>query len=261
MKNKEIIISTKGLTIGYTKRGKKNVLIENINIDIPKGQLTAVIGLNGVGKSTFIRTLAKQQPQLSGLFSLNLKDAHLYNYAEWAREIAWVQTDALPPLNLIVEEFIALGRQPYTNWIDKLSYKDKEIVNTVIKNATICDLRKKKCAELSDGQLQRVFIARALAQDTPVIILDEPTTHLDIIHKIKTLDLLKSLCQTQNKTIIYTTHEIELSLQVIDNLICVSENSISINTVKNSIENDAINSLFKYEKLFFDKKSNRFKII
>ena len=260
MKNPEIIISTKDLAIGYLKGRKKNILINSINIEVPKGQLTAVIGLNGAGKSTLIRTLAKQQPLLSGAFTLHSKDASLYNNIEWAKKVAWVQTDSLPPLNLIVEEFIALGRQPYTNWIDKLSDKDMQIINTVIKISEISSLRKKKCSELSDGQLQRVFIARALVQDTPVIILDEPTTHLDIIHKIKTLELLKRLCVTQHKTILFTTHEIELSLQVIDNLICVSKNGVTLDTVKNSLDTNIMNTIFNDKRLFFDKKTNKFNV-
>lgn len=256
----EIVISTKDLAIGYSSKRKKNVLIKDINIDIPKGKLTAVIGLNGSGKSTFIRTLAKQQPKLEGSFVLNSQDSSKFSTNEWAKQIAWVQTDVSTSLNLSVKEFISLGRQPYTNWFDSITTKDNEIIDNVIKITNLTFLQNKKCNELSDGQLQRVYIARALAQDTPVIILDEPTTHLDIINKANTLDLLKTLCKTQNKTIIYSTHEIEYSLQVTDYMICISEKEIFINSVNDIIKNETLNYLFKSKKIFFDKALNRFMI-
>lgn len=257
----EIIISTKKLAIGYVSRRKKEVLIENINIEIPKGKLTAVIGLNGIGKSTLIKTLAQQQALLDGAIFLNTKNASEFTNNEWAKQVSWVQTNSETPLNLSVEEFISLGRQPYTNWLDRLSNKDKHIINTVIEEADLSELRKKNCSELSDGQLQRVTIARALAQDTEVIILDEPTTHLDIIHKIATLNLLKDLCKTRRKTIIYSTHEIEFSLQIADYILGISKQSVAIDTVQNTINDETLNSLFNNERLFFDKKTNRFKML
>jgi len=256
----EIVISTKCLAIGYSTKGKKNILIKDVNIDIPKGKLTAVIGLNGSGKSTLIRTLAKQQPKLDGSFSLHSKDSSEFNTSEWAKQVAWVQTDIRTPLNLSVKEFISLGRQPYTNWLDVISKEDYEIINTVIESTDLSLLQKKKCSELSDGQLQRVYIARALAQDTPIIIHDEPTTHLDIINKVNTLDLLKKLCKTQSKTIIYSTHEIEHSLQVADFMLCISKKEIFMDSIKKIITNNILNTLFQNEKLFFDKTLNRFVI-
>jgi len=257
----EIIISTKELAIGYSNKRKKTILIDNISIEIPKGQLTAVIGLNGIGKSTFIRTLAKQQPKLNGSFTLQNKDSNKYSNKEWAKQVAWVQTDQVNSLNLAVEEFISLGRQPYTNWLDRISEKDKKIINTVIETSELSELRNRKCNQLSDGQLQRVYIARALAQDTPLIILDEPTTHLDIIHKANTLDLLSNLCKKFDKTIIYTTHEIELSLQFADYFIGIQKNLITLDTTQNMIKNETLNAIFNYKKIIFNTKDKKFNFI
>ncbi len=256
----ENIISTKNLSIGYSNKRNSNILIKNINIDIPKGKLTAIIGLNGAGKSTLIKTLAKQLPKLGGDFYVNNKNATLYSNNDWAKKISWVQTNTETALNITVEEFISLGRQPYTNWFDQLSTTDINIINTVIKNANLKELRKKNCNELSDGQLQRVTIARALAQDTEVIILDEPTTHLDIINKISTLNLLKELCETHGKTIVFTTHEIEFALQTANYILGISKNNVFMNSTKTTINKGILNQLFETENLVFNKQTSRFSI-
>ena len=254
----ENIISTKSLSIGYSSKRNKHALIKNININIPKGKLTAVIGLNGAGKSTFIKTLAKQLPKLSGDFYVNNKNATLYSNNDWAKTVSWVQTNTETALNITVEEYISLGRQPYTNWFDQLASTDINIINTVIKNADLKELRKKNCNELSDGQLQRVTIARALVQDTEVIILDEPTTHLDIINKINTLNLLKELCEIHGKTIVFTTHEIEFALQTADCIVGISKNNVFMNSTKTFINKGILNQLFESENLMFNKESGRF---
>jgi len=252
------IITTKNLAIGYTNRSKKNTLIENISIAIPEGKLTAIIGLNGAGKSTLIKTLARQQDPLEGNIFLNQKEATFYTNTQWATKIAWVQTNTEAHLNISVEEFISLGRQPYTNWLDRLAQQDIDLINKTIKETNLLKLRKKLCSELSDGQLQRVIIARALAQNTEIIILDEPTTHLDIQNKIGTLNLLKRLCSKKGKTIIFTTHEIEFALQVSDYILSVSQKSTGITPTQNAINSGLINNLFDSKDLCFDKQKKCF---
>ncbi len=255
----KIVLSTNKLAIGYRRKKKLQDILKNINLTIEEGTLTAIIGKNGVGKSTLIRTLAKQQEKNSGNLFLNHKNAKSYSANEWAKEIAWVQTDIQIPVNLSVTEFVSLGRQPYTNWLDMLSRKDHKVITNAIELTDITLLKDKKCGELSDGQLQRVYIARALAQDTAIIFLDEPTTHLDIIYKAKTLGLLKQLCLEKGKTIVYTTHEIELSLQVANQFICVSNGNVISETPQYIIENNLLDRIFENDVVFFDKKSKRFK--
>jgi iron complex transport system ATP-binding protein len=148
----------------------------------------ALIGVNGVGKSTLLRSLSGLQESLSGEIIINDTPLHNLTPQERSEYISLVLTEQPISKNLSVLELIALGRQPYTNWIGSLSSDDLQHINTAIELVNIEVLRDKKCYELSDGQLQKVLIARALAQNTPVIILDEPTTHLDIYHQAYVLD-------------------------------------------------------------------------
>jgi iron complex transport system ATP-binding protein len=143
------------------------------------------LGKNGIGKSTLLRTIAKVQKPLSGSVFINNRNSESYKHQELATYLSMVLTERLPESQLTVFELVAFGRQPYTNWIDKLSAIDIEKITWAINETEINHLKDKRFYELSDGQLQRVLIARALAQDTEIIILDEPTAHLDLHHTIK----------------------------------------------------------------------------
>ena len=189
-KNQHIILKTKDLSIGYASKKAKTIVASNINIELKKGSLVGLIGANGIGKSTLLRTLTNVQNPLSGQVLINDTDFLKYAPIDLAKVMSLVLTEPLASKNLSVLELVALGRQPYTNWVGNLSKDDIEIVNTALEQTNIADLKHKKCFELSDGQLQKVMIARALAQDTDLIILDEPTTHLDMYHKAYILKLL-----------------------------------------------------------------------
>jgi len=169
-----------------------------------------------------------------------------------------VLTEAPASRNLSVLELISLGRQPYTNWVGKLSEMDKEIIQQAIKATETESLIHQKCYELSDGQLQRVMIARALAQDTPLILLDEPTTHLDIYHRAYILKLLKKLAKERGKTILFSTHEIDLAIQLSDKLLVMTSDKVHFNTPENLIEEGCFESLFPKETIHFDHKMKRF---
>jgi iron complex transport system ATP-binding protein len=178
MENKNSM-TTSNLSIGYQTKKGKNSIASTINLNLKTGKLIALVGANGIGKSTLLRTLTGIQKPLSGTIYLNEKDITKYNEKELAQNLSVVLTEKLPPSNLTVFEIVATGRQPYTNWIGKLSNEDLEKINQAIQLTQIEHLAEKKHHEISDGQLQKVLIARALAQDTDLIILDEPTTHLD----------------------------------------------------------------------------------
>lgn len=186
-------------------------------------ELAAIVGINGIGKSTLLRTLGNVQPKLSGSITLNNLPLEQHTIAELAAEISVVLTEPIASKNLTVLELISLGRQPYTNWIGKLTTEDKEKISLALDMVQIAELRFKKCYELSDGQLQRVMIARAIAQDTQLILLDEPTTHLDLYHKVQILKLLKSIAHTTKKTILFTTHEIEIAIQLCDKMLILEK--------------------------------------
>ncbi|MBP6558006.1 MAG: ABC transporter ATP-binding protein, partial [Flavobacterium sp.] len=161
------ILTTTSLSIGYHSKKEHRVIAENLNLNLATGQLIALVGANGIGKSTLLRTITGIQKPLKGAVFLNEKNIHDFNSLELAQNLSLVLTEKLPPSNLTVFELIALGRQPYTNWLGNLSSEDYEKINQAIALTHIEHLVTKKHHEISDGQLQIVLIARALAQDTP----------------------------------------------------------------------------------------------
>lgn len=205
------------LSIGYPPNKK---LMENINMSQEKGQLIGLVGQNGVGKSTLIRTICGLQPKLSG--TVNLSEANIENLSakEIAKKISVVLTGKPESLNLSVLELVALGRHPYSGWLGNLNKIDREKIEESITLMEINYLTKKRLFELSDGQMQKVMIARALAQETELIILDEPTSHLDLKNKIDVLQLLKKIAKS-GKGVLISTHEIQLSAQVCDQFWCM----------------------------------------
>lgn len=199
-------------------------------------------------------------PKLHGSISLSGKDLNDYKAADLASQLSVVLTENTISKNLTVEELIALGRQPYTNWIDTISKKDFWKIKRVIQIVQLENLISKKCFELSDGQLQRALIARALAQDTPLIILDEPTTHLDIYYKASIIKLLKRLAFETKKTILFSTHEIDFAIQLCDKMIVLNEDSFDFGRPKELIQCRAFSKLFPEDLIMFDIKSGTFKV-
>ncbi|MFC6096597.1 ABC transporter ATP-binding protein [Flavobacterium qiangtangense] len=257
MKNK-IILSAVKLSTGYSSKKGKNVIGSEINLELKSKTLISLIGANGIGKSTLLRTLTGIQKPLSGEVILNQKNIDSYNQKELAQQLSIVLTENLPPSNLTVFELVALGRQPYTDWIGKLTPEDISKVNEALSLTQVSHLATKKHFEISDGQLQKVLVARALAQDTPLIILDEPTTHLDLVHKVSLLKLLKKLASETNKCILFSTHDLDLALQLSDEMIVMNSEKTVMDSPENLIENGILNSLFADEMIYFDKEKAKF---
>lgn len=205
--------------------------------------------------------MANVQPKLQGSVLLNNKEISLYKPQELASELSLVLTEQLPSKNLTVSEIVALGRQPYTNWIGTLSKKDVIKIREALLLVDIGDIQDKKCYELSDGQLQKVMISRALAQDTSLIILDEPTTHLDIYHKAYVLKLLKRIAAETNKTILFSTHEIDLAIQLCDKMLIMNKTKVLFGNPCELIEKGGFNGLFPDNLINFDSKSGTFRIV
>ena len=258
MANKTNILSTTNLSIGYQSKKGNHTIAKNLNLTFEEGKLISLVGGNGIGKSTLLRTLSGIQKPLSGTVTLNEKDIHHYAPLALAQNLSLVLTEKLPLSNLTVFELIALGRQPYTNWLGKLSAEDLEKINQAISLTHIEHLLDKKHHEISDGQLQIVLIARALAQDTPLIILDEPTTHLDLFHKISVFKLLKKLSQQTHKCILFSTHDIDLAIQLSDEMIVMTESSVEQDDPCSLISKGTFDSIFKDESIFFDKEKGKF---
>ena len=260
MNNKINILSTSNLSIGYQSKKEKNTIAENLNLTFEEGKLISLVGGNGIGKSTLLRTITGIQKPLAGKVTLKEKEIHLYDSLSLAQNLSLVLTEKLPPSNLTVFELIALGRQPYTNWLGKLSKEDLEKINQAIMLTRVEHLIDKRHHEISDGQLQIVLIARALAQDTPLIILDEPTTHLDLFHKVSVFKLLKKLSQETNKCILFSTHDIDLAIQLSDEMIVMTENMVEQDQPCNLITKGIFNSLFIDSSITFDGEKGKFVI-
>lgn len=252
------ILSASSLSIGYLTKKEKVVVASDLNINLHAGKLISLVGANGIGKSTLLRTLCGIHRPIAGIVSLNDKDIQTFEPLTLAQNLSLVLTEKLPPSNLTIFELIALGRQPYTNWLGKLSEEDLEKVNQAMQLTQIENLKDKKHFEISDGQLQKVLIARALAQDTPLIILDEPTTHLDLLHKVSVFKLLKKLSKETNKCILFSTHDIDLAIQLSDEMIVMTENNVVQDEPCNLISKSVFNSLFKDENIDFDSTKGTF---
>ena len=259
MSNKNIL-STSNLSIGYKAKTSSVTIAENLNLNFCEGKLIALIGANGIGKSTLLRTITGIQKTISGTVVLKGKDIHELNALTLAQNLSVVLTEKLPPSNLTVWELIALGRQPYTNWIGTLTDYDIAKVNEAIELTQISHLTSRKHYEISDGQLQIVLIARALAQDTPLIILDEPTTHLDLLHKVVLFKLLKKLTQEIGKCILFSTHDIDMAIQLSDEMIIMTPENVIQDQPCNFILKGSFNTLFQDEHIVFDSEKGKFVI-
>ncbi len=251
-------ITTSNLSIGYKSKSTFKVIAKDLNLNLAEGKLIALIGANGVGKSTLLRTITGIQSPLSGKVFLNKKNIHDLSTLDLAKSLSVVLTEKIPQSNLSVWELVALGRQPYTNWIGKLSNHDHEKINQAIALTKIERLISKKHFEISDGQLQIVLIARALAQDTPLIILDEPTTHLDLLHKVALFKLLKKLTQETKKCILFSTHDIDMAIQLSDEIIIMTPEHTDQDEPCNLIKKGSFQKLFEDENIFFDNNKGKF---
>lgn len=258
--NQHIILKTENLSIGYKSKRSDTIIASNINITLNKGELVGLVGANGIGKSTLLRTLTQVQESLEGDIILNDKKLSDIQPLELAKLLSLVLTDHIISKNLTVFELVALGRQPYTNWIGKLSETDIDIITTSLQQTNVFELQYRKCFELSDGQMQKVMIARALAQDTDVIILDEPTTHLDMYHKAYILKLLQRLVKETGKTILFSSHEIDLAIQLCDKMVVMNNNVVISDSPCNLISNGIFETLFPKDLIAFDEKAGSFRV-
>jgi iron complex transport system ATP-binding protein len=259
-KNDKALLKIKGLEIGYPQ--KKDFLVAaGIDLSINESELVAVIGVNGAGKSTLLKTLSKNLPPLKGSILLNDISIEDYSAKQFSEVVSLVLTEHSFSKNLSVFELVALGRQPYTNWLGTLAPKDTEAVNQALEQTGTVELAEKKCDELSDGQLQKVLIARALAQDTSLVFMDEPTTHLDMYHKVYILRLLKNLVKSTGKAIVFATHEINLALQLCDKIILINSAKTHQGSPEELIEKGVFKDLFSADFIRFDVENKGFRVV
>ena len=213
---REETIRLAGLAIGYTAKHSVKVVAENISDTICSGEMTCLIGENGAGKSTLLRTLSGFLPPLSGEIDILGKPLRSYREIELAKVIGVVLTEKSNLQNMTVEELVGMGRSPYTGFWGRLRAADHDKVSEAIELVGISELRDRLVQTLSDGERQKVMISKALAQETPIIFLDEPTAFLDYPSKVEVLNLLHRLTREADKTIFLSTHDLELALRVAD---------------------------------------------
>lgn len=193
MNQSEIVVEGRNLTIGYQVGKKRTEVHSGLNFQLFRGELTCLLGANGAGKSTLLRTLAAAQPSLSGDLKLLGRDLSAYSERELSRTIGVVLTDRTQAGGLTVYELVALGRQPYTGFFGRLDKTDKQLVEHALQAVEIAHKARCYMAELSDGERQKVMIAKALVQECPLILLDEPTAFLDVVSRIEIMNLLHRL--------------------------------------------------------------------
>lgn len=222
-------LKAQNLNIGY---GNDKVVFRDISFAVAEGEMVALLGVNGIGKSTLLRTLSGLQRSVSGSITIGGKSLTDLPVQERARLISIVLTERIFVDNILVREFVALGRMPYTNWLGKLSEEDNREVQHVIDVMKIEGLQYKLFNELSDGEKQKVLIARALCQQTPVIILDEPTAFLDFRNKREILGLLSSVAKELKKIVILSTHDVEASLSYCSKCWIMTENKTFVEVTK-----------------------------
>lgn len=261
MMQKQIVLKTENLSIGYSKNKVDRIVADNINLKLESGKLISLIGVNGAGKSTLLRTITGIQKAKSGQVFICGKPLKDLKSSELAANLSIVLTEKLPPSNLTVFELIALGRQPYTNWLGTLAANDYEKVNQAMILTQTHHLSTKKHHEISDGQLQKVLIARALSQDTPVIILDEPTTHLDLVHKAGMFKLLRQLTRETGKCILFSTHDIDMAIQLSDEILIMNEGHVKQATPSHFIADGSFNNLFTDPNIAFDEAMGKYVFI
>ena len=230
-----MIISLSQLSVGYTL---SHPVISDINLELRSGQLACLIGENGIGKSTLLKTLTGFLPKLKGSLLLGNRDIESFSQRELARQVSIVLTQKPDVQNLTIEEIIGLGRSPYTGFFGRLRAEDRKVVDDAIATMGIEKLRGRMIQTLSDGERQKVMIAKALAQETSIILLDEPTAFLDFPSKAETFQSLQRMAHERDKLILLSTHDLELAVRFADSLLEVKSGrlqAVSATDVKASI--------------------------
>lgn len=255
-----VLLHTRALETGYHQGGRKvPVSGELPSLELCSGQLICLLGPNGSGKSTLLRTLAGLQPALHG--RVEIEGRSDLSSAELAKKISLVLTDRVTGNNLDVYALVALGRYPWSDWLGGLGEADRLAISRAIEAAGIGDLLDRKVHTLSDGENQKVMLARALAQDTPILMLDEPTAHLDLPSRIRLMRLLHRLARELNKGILLSTHELDLAMQVADDVwLLQAGGSFHRGAPEDLILLGVFEAVFAREGVAFDREAGVFRI-
>lgn len=252
--SQELNISS--LTVGYENKPT----LKNISVLSDKNMMIGVFGRNGQGKSTLLKTISGLLPPISGQFNFDGIDVLNISAKERAKLLSIVSTTQSSIGAIKVRDFVAFGRFPYTNWLGINNNKDYLEIDNAIELCKLESFTNRNYDELSDGEKQKVNIARAIAQNTPLIILDEPTVHLDLINKVEVFKLLRELVKNHNKTIIISTHQMEYALQICDQIWLINEGKVESLSPSEIIDQGKLTELFDDELISFDKASQSFRL-
>lgn len=250
------MIQLKDLTLGYGQR----ILLDRVSANLSEGGLIALLGRNGSGKSTLLRAIAGLGKISSGEVLLNGKEISRLRPEELAKIISFVTTEKIRIPNLKCRDVVALGRAPYTNWVGRLEARDQEIVAQSLALLDMSAYAERTMDQMSDGECQRIMIARALAQDTPIILLDEPTSFLDLPNRYELGVLLRKLAHEQNKCILFSTHELDIALTLCDSIALIDSPYLHYLPTQQMIGSGHIERLFQNATITFDPQELRVKI-
>ena len=247
----EYYFQTEKLAVGYNKK----TLIHDISVGIKKGEIVALIGPNGAGKSTILKTITRQLRMISGKVMLSDGNLHETSYKDLAKKMAVVLTDRMKPELMTCHDVVATGRYPYTGRLGILTKEDEQKVEEAMESVHARELGNCDFNAISDGQRQRVLLARAICQEPEIIILDEPTSFLDIRYKLELLFILRKMAKEKNITVIMSLHEIDLAQKVADKIICVKGDTIfHYGTPEEVFREELIRDLYEIEKGFYDPR-------
>jgi iron complex transport system ATP-binding protein len=252
------ILAFNSLKIGYVSHGKEKLLLPPLNAKASRGELIAVIGRNGIGKSTLLRTLTGLQTSLGGEILYCGKNISEYTRIDLARIVGYISTDIVKVSNMSVYDMVALGRFPHTNWIGKIGMKNHKVIMDSIEMTSMLPFCNRLISELSDGERQRAMIARILAQDTGIMIMDEPTAFLDLSSKYEILHLMHLLSQKNGKTIIFSTHDLQMAIRQSDKIWLIMDDKLLEGSPEDLIIQGAFSKLFDSSSVYFNSEEGTF---
>ena len=252
------VLTTNNLTVGYRKKKRVFAVQQNLQLTLQKGELVCLIGQNGVGKSTLIKTVAGLLKPLEGNIFIENKEISQFSSAQKAKKISLVLTDKIEIENATVYDIVSYGRHPYTDRWGNLLDSDKEKISEALNLVHLNNKKDEPFSELSDGEKQRVMIAKALAQDTEIIILDEPTAHLDLPNRVEIMLLLHSLAHRSSKAILLSTHELDLALQAADRIWLMGNEKVENGVPEDLVLNGNFERAFDSKHYFFNSANGNF---
>jgi iron complex transport system ATP-binding protein len=259
MKNIEKeILSVDSLKIGYVTGTRKTILLPPLNATAKEGELIAIIGRNGIGKSTLLRTLAGIQISLGGEILYSGKNIRDYTRNELALKVGYISTEQVKVSNMSVYDLVSIGRYPHTNWFGRINPNDHMIVMDAIKMTSMTEFCHKNISELSDGERQKAMIARILAQDAGLMIMDEPTAFLDIGSKYEILHLMHQLTRNSGKTIIFSTHDMQSAVSQSDKIWLILDNELKDGAPEDLMIEGAFDHLFESSHVQFNSGDGSF---